>query len=48
MQFSSVLYISPTDTYSMQNLILQGLQQKLQKSCFRSYKNTWHVESSYI
>ena len=27
---SSVLYISPTDTSSKQNLILQGLQQKLQ------------------
>ena len=45
---SSVLYISPTDTSSMQNLILQGLQQKLQKSCSRCNKNNWHVESSYI
>ena len=45
---SNVLYISPTDTSSMQNLILQGLQQKLQKSCSRCNKNTWHVESSYI
>ena len=45
---SSVLYISPTDTSSMQNLILEGLQQKLQKSCSRCNKNTWHVESSYI
>ena len=45
---SSVLYISPTDTSSMQNLILQGLRQKLKKSCSRCNKNTWHVESSYI
>ena len=45
---SSVLYISPTDTSSTQNLILQGLQQKLQKSCSRCNKNTWHVESSYL
>ena len=45
---SSVLYIPPTDTYSMQNLILQGSQQKLQNSCSRCNKNTWHVESSYI
>ena len=45
---SSVLYISPTDTSSMQNLILQGLLQKLQRSCSRCNKNTWHVESSYI
>ena len=45
---SCVLYISPTDTSSMQNLILEGLQQKLQKSCSRCNKNTRHVESSYI
>ena len=43
---SSVLYISPTDTSSMHNLILQGLQQKLQKPCSRCNKNIWHVESS--
>ena len=45
---NSVWYISPTDTSSMQNLILEGLQQKLQKSCSRCNKNTRHVESSYI
>ena len=45
---SSVLYISPTDTSSMQNLILEGLQQKLQKSCSRCNENTWHIESSYL
>ena len=32
----------------MQNLILEGLQQKLQKSCSRCNKITRHVESSYI
>ena len=31
---SSVLYISPTDTSSMQNLILEGLKQKLQNPVF--------------
>ena len=45
---SSVLYISPTDTSSMQNLILEGLQQKLQKSYSRCNKNTRHIESNYI
>ena len=44
----SVLHISPTDTPSMQNLILEGLQQKLQKSCSRCNKNARHIESSYI
>ena len=45
---NSVLYMSPTDTSSMQNFILEGLQQKLQKSCSRCNKSTWHVEPSYI
>ena len=43
-----LLYITPTYTSSMQELILQGMQQKLQKSCSRCKKNTWHVESNYI
>ena len=42
------IYISPTHTSSMQELIMQGLQQKLEKSCFRCNKNTWHVESNHI
>ena len=45
---SSVLYFSPTNTSSVQNLILEGLQQKLQKSCSRCNKNARHIESSYI
>ena len=32
----------------MQNLILEGLKQKLQKACSRCNKKTWHVLSSYI
>ena len=45
---SSVLYITPTNTSSMQDLILQGMQQLLPKSSSRCNKNTWHVESNYI
>ena len=45
---SSVLYITPTYTSSMQELIMQGMQQKLEKSCFRCKKNTWYVESNHI
>ena len=44
----SVLYITPTCTSSMQEFIMQGMHQKLQKSCFRYKKNTWYVESNYI
>ena len=39
---SSVLYISPTDTCYMQNLILQGLKQKLQKSSSWYNKNIYY------
>ena len=28
----------------MKELVMQGMQQKLEKSCF---KNTWHVQSNY-
>ena len=46
---SSVLYFfTPTCTSSMQELIKQGMKQKLEKSCFRCKKNTWHVESNYL
>ena len=45
---SSVLCITPTYTSSIQELILQGMQQQLEKCCFRCKKNTWHVESNYI
>ena len=45
---SSVLYITPTCTSSMQQLIKQGMEQKLEKSGSRCKKNTWHVETNYI
>ena len=45
---SSVLYITPTCTSSMQELMKQGMKQKLEKSCFRCKKNIWHVESNYL
>ena len=45
---SSVLYITLTYTSSMQELIIQGMQQKLEKSFFLCKKNTWHVEFNHI
>ena len=32
----------------MQDLRLQGMQQKLQKSRSPSNKNAWHIELNYI
>ena len=45
-EFSSVLYIMPTCISSMQELIKQGMQQKIEKFCFQCRKNTW--QSIYI
>ena len=32
----------------MQDLMMQGMQHKLQQSCFRCKKNTLHIESNHI
>ena len=45
---NNVLYITPTYTSSMQELIMQERQQKWEKSCFRCQRNTWHVKSNCI
>ena len=45
---SSVLYITPTCTSSMQELTKQGMKQKWEKSCFRCKKNTWQIESNFL
>ena len=44
---SSVWYITPTYTSSMQELIMQGMQQKIE-SCLRCKKYNWYVEFIYI
>ena len=47
---SGVLYIAPTYTCSssIQELIRQGMRQKLEKYFFRCKKNTWHIASNYV
>ena len=47
-EYNSVFYIIPTYTSSMHELIMQGMLQKLEKSCFRCKKNIWYVESNCI
>ena len=39
-EFSNVLYITPTHTSSMQELIIQGMQQKLE-IIFHNLQNIW-------
>ena len=48
LKSSSVLYITPICTSSMQELVKQGIKQNLEKSCFLCKKNIWHVESNYL
>ena len=43
-----MLYITPTCTSSMQELIKQGMIFFLEKSCFRCKTNTWQVKSNYL
>ena len=45
---SSVSYITPTYTSSMQELVMQGMRQKWEKSYYWGKKNACHVESNYI
>ena len=45
---SSGLYITPNYSASLHELMLTGIQQKLQKSYFRCTKNTCHVESKHM
>ena len=45
---TSVLYISPTDNDSMQELVMQDDKQKLYKTCAHCRKDTQHIESKHI
>ena len=42
---TSLLYVTPTDSSSMQELLMQEHKQKLYKTCFCCGRDTWHIES---
>ena len=44
----TVLYITPMDNASMQELVLQEHKQKLCKTCSCCKNYSWHVESKHI
>ena len=48
LESSGVFYITPTYASFMQELIMQGMQQKIEKSCSRCKNSTWHDEINYI
>ena len=45
---TSVLYITPTNNASAQELVWQDHKQKLYKNCFRCKKDTWCVEFKHL
>ena len=45
---TSLLYVTPTDSTSMQELLLQERKQKLYKTYSCCGRDTWHVESKQI
>ena len=44
-QTTSLLYVTPTDSSSMQELLMQEHKQKLYKTCSCCGRDTWHIES---
>ena len=45
---NSLLYITSTDSVSMQELLMQEHKQKLYKTCYCCGRDTWHIESKQI
>ena len=45
---TSLLYVTPTNSTSMQELLMQEHKQKLYKTCSCCRKDTWHIESKQI
>ena len=45
---TSLLYVTPNDSSSMQELLMQEHKQKIYKTCFCCGRDTWHIESKQI
>ena len=45
---TSLLYVTPTDSSSMQELLMQEHKQKLYKTCSCCGRDTWQIESKQI
>ena len=43
LRSNSVLYISIINNASLQELVMQGLEERLEKSSFQCKRNTWHL-----
>ena len=45
---TSLLYVTPNDSTSMQELLMQEHKQKIYKTCSCCGRDTWHIESKQI
>ena len=45
---TSLLYVTPTDSTSMQEVLLQEHKQNLYKTCSCCGRDIWHIESKQI
>ena len=45
---TSLLYVTPTNSTSMRELLLQEHNQKIYKTCSCCGRDTWHIESKQI
>ena len=45
---TSLLYVTPNDSSSMQELLMQEHKQKIYKTCFCCGRDIWHIESKQI
>ena len=45
---TSLLYVTPTDSSSVQELLMQEHKQKLYQTCSCCGRDTWHIESKQI
>ena len=45
---TSLLYVTPSDSTSMQELLMQEHKQKMYKTCSCCGRDTWHIESKQI
>ena len=45
---TGLLYVTPTDSSSMQELLMQEHKQKLYKTYSCCGRDTWHIESKQI
>ena len=48
IQSTSVLYSTTINDAFLKTLVMQGILERLEKSCFQCKTNTWHICSKHV